>query len=160
MTWQHIREMADAGMECGAHTYSHPNVAHLARPELEFEIQRAKGRLENRLGRSVTGFAYPFGRPRVHFTQASVDAVRDAGYEYAVAVLARGVLPRDSRWALPRISSRGDDVDTLADKVRGLHDLVGHFQERTPHCVGRVIAPRAFRASTYGPPYPIESGEA
>jgi peptidoglycan/xylan/chitin deacetylase (PgdA/CDA1 family) len=158
LTWRQVREMTDAGMECGAHTYSHPNVAYLARRELEFEIRHARDRLEDRLGRRVEGFAYPFGRPRVHFNRASVEMVRDAGYEYAVAVLARGLLPRDSPWAVPRISSRGDDLDTLADKVRGAWDFVGHFQERAPRWVGRMIAPRAYRVSTYGPPYPLEGG--
>ncbi|MBC8228074.1 polysaccharide deacetylase family protein [bacterium] len=153
LTWKQVQEMTDAGMEFGAHTYSHPNLIYLEKPQLEFEIKEAKERMEDKIGQRVDGFAYPFGRPRCHFNNVNLDMVRRAGYKYAVAVFFRGVLTRDSQWALPRFSSNNDDVRTLADKIKGSWDFVGYFQEWAPLWVGRVISPRAFRASAYGPQY-------
>jgi peptidoglycan/xylan/chitin deacetylase (PgdA/CDA1 family) len=149
--------MNDAGMEFGPHTYSHANLIHLGKPGLEFEVKRAKERLEDRIGGPVDGFAYPFGKPRCHFNRVTYNTVREAGYTYAVAVFYRGVLARDSQWALPRFSVRNDDVRTLGDKIGGAWDFAGYFHEWSPVWVGHVIAPRAFRASTYGPEYvPLE----
>jgi peptidoglycan/xylan/chitin deacetylase (PgdA/CDA1 family) len=77
-----VREMSGAGMEFGAHTYSHLNFIYLARPGLEFEVKRAKERLEDRIGQPVHGFAYPFGKPRRHFNRVTYSMVREAGYTY------------------------------------------------------------------------------
>ena len=94
LAWSQVREMIDAGMTFGAHTYSHPNLLHLAQPQLEVEITRAKHDMEDRIGQPVDGFAYPFGRPRCHFNDRTVEIVQDAGYQYAVAAFFRGVVPR------------------------------------------------------------------
>jgi len=152
LTWAHVREMNAAGMEFGAHTYSHPNLMYVRPSQYVSEFQEARARLEDQLGHTVSGFAYPFGQPRCHFTTEHVELVRQFGYAYAVTVVWRGVGTGDARWTLPRFSVRNDDVRTLTDKVNGGWDVVGHMHERLPSWVNRVIAPGAFRASTYTPP--------
>ncbi len=120
LTWRQVREMIAAGMECGAHTYTHPNLLFLQKPQLVYEIKQVKAYIEDKIGQRVDGFAYPFGKPHCHFNRVHIDMAQEAGYKYAVAVFYRGILPRDSLWVLPRISiNNNENVKILADKIEG-----------------------------------------
>lgn len=132
LEWSHVREMRNADMEIGAHTYSHPNLALLSRAAAEGEVRRSKDLTEDRLGAPVVSMAYPFGKPAQHFTRETMAIVSEAGYECAAAVTFRTVAPSDSRFALPRFFVTQDSVDTLRDKVLGAWDLVGLWQEKAP----------------------------
>lgn len=143
LSWPQAREMAAAGMEIAAHTYSHPNLAQLGPGELHNELTRTRRLMEDRLGRSVAGFAYPYGKRR-HYTPEVVAAVRAAGYQYACAVCFRGVLPHDSQWTLPRFFVARDTIEQLAAKVRGDWDLIGHIQDRIPRWLSRLVSPRDY----------------
>jgi peptidoglycan/xylan/chitin deacetylase (PgdA/CDA1 family) len=80
MTADQLRELADAGMEIGCHSRSHPYLARITdAATLRREILDSRIKLEEILGRPVTAFAYPFG----HYTKQIVEAVRDAGYRSA-----------------------------------------------------------------------------
>jgi peptidoglycan/xylan/chitin deacetylase (PgdA/CDA1 family) len=59
--WSQLRQMADRGMEIGAHTCSHPWLAALPPDEQRREILGSKQILEEKLGRPVKSFAYPYG---------------------------------------------------------------------------------------------------
>lgn len=145
LSWRHVREMSDAGMKVGSHTYSHPNLAFLGRDQLDWEIKRAKDIMEERIGQQVDGFAYPFGKPRRHFNAATVEMVQEAGYQYATAVCFRRVLPADSRWALPRFFVTNDDIDMLSAKIEGQWDWIGYFQEFSPIWMARFVSPEDSR---------------
>jgi peptidoglycan/xylan/chitin deacetylase (PgdA/CDA1 family) len=132
LTWPAVREMGRAGMEVGAHTYSHPNLAELDRHAAELEARRPKEIIEDRLGTPVRLMAYPFGKPGCHFTKETVGVVSGAGYEYAAAVTWRGIQASDSYFRIPRFTCTGDSVCTLRDKVSGAWDLLGAWQERAP----------------------------
>jgi peptidoglycan/xylan/chitin deacetylase (PgdA/CDA1 family) len=144
MTWQQAREMIEAGMELGAHTYSHPNLASLGHSQLEWELKEAKELMEKRIRQRVDGLAYPFGKPRRHFNALTLEMVREAGYQYAMAACFRRLLPRDSRWALPRFFITGDSVDVLGSKIKGGWDLLGYFQEWSPLWLARMVSPKDF----------------
>lgn len=130
--WAAVREMQRAGMEVGAHTLSHPNLAQIGRHAAELEVERPKAIIEDRLGVSVRLMAYPYGKPKSAFTKDTVDLVSSAGYEYAAAVIWRGIRASDSRFRIPRFSCSGDSVRMLRDKVSGAWDLMGAWQERAP----------------------------
>ena len=144
LTWQQAREMLDAGMELGSHTYSHPNLAPLGRAQLDWELKHAKTIMEERIGQRVDGLAYPFGKSHRHFNALTMEMVRDAGYQYAMAVCFRRVLPRDSRWALPRFFITGDSLEILENKIKGGWDLLGYFQECSPLWLARIVSPQDF----------------
>ena len=129
LEWSEAREMHRAGMEIGAHTYSHPNLAHLDHASAEIEVRRSKELIEERLGVRITSMAYPFGKPRHHFTSQTMDIVSTVGYERAAAVVFRAVSVSHSRFALPRFIATQDGVEALRDKVMGAWDLVGLWQE-------------------------------
>jgi peptidoglycan/xylan/chitin deacetylase (PgdA/CDA1 family) len=132
MDWRAVREMQRAGMEMGAHTYSHPNLARLDRYEVELEVRRPKEIIEDRLGVPVRLMAYPFGKPGRHFTRHTVGTVASAGYEFAAAVTWRGIRASDSRFRIPRFTCTEDSLCTLRDKISGAWDLLGKWQERVP----------------------------
>jgi peptidoglycan/xylan/chitin deacetylase (PgdA/CDA1 family) len=144
MEWRQVRELRAAGMAIGAHTWSHPNLARLGRDAADRELRAPRDLLADRLSADVDHFAYPFGKPRVHFSAATSALVEAAGYRLAAAVAFRDVRAADSIFAIPRFFTDGDSVDKLAAKVRGDYDMVGWWQTHAPLPVMRLISPDDF----------------
>ena len=132
MSWAQMCELAAAGMEVGAHSYGHPNLCDVSPLQLDREIVEARAIIEEKLGRSVAGIAYPFGKPKRHFNNAVIRAVQNAGYTYAVACFFRGVQLGDSRFAIPRFFATRDTIESLSAKIFGAWDYVGKIQEYFP----------------------------
>src|SRR5205807_1694353 len=61
LTWTDLRLMADAGMELGAHSLSHPWLMQLATERARFEVLESQRVIQQRIGHSVQAFAYPYG---------------------------------------------------------------------------------------------------
>lgn len=60
-TWQELTEISDSGfVKIASHSYSHRNL--LASPDVENEVVEAKRILQERIGREVDTFVYPYGR--------------------------------------------------------------------------------------------------
>lgn len=93
-----LREMVAAGMDIGAHTRSHPNLAALPVQRLDDEIGGCKEDLEGRLGRAVRHFAYPGGR----FNAEVQSCVRRQGFEAACGVVGAGANEPGARYELSR----------------------------------------------------------
>lgn len=145
LDWSQVTELRAAGHGVGAHTRTHPNLLRLPAVELDDELLRPRHVLESRLGEPVVTFAYPFGKPRRHFSQAIVDAVRSSGYELAVTTVCRGVRATDPALALPRLLIGADSPETLARKVLGGWDFLGGWQEHAPVALARVASPGDFQ---------------
>ncbi|MDE0895244.1 MAG: polysaccharide deacetylase family protein, partial [Planctomycetota bacterium] len=62
MTWEQAQELADAGVELGAHTRTHAILSTLSPEENLAEVNGSARAMEKRLGHSPEVFAYPFGR--------------------------------------------------------------------------------------------------
>lgn len=144
LEWSQVREMRCAGMDVGTHTYSHPNLARLGPPAAEKELMQSKEIMQQRLGEPVRFMAYPFGKPRLHFTAETQRLAAAAEYECAAAVLFRAVRASDSPFAIPRFFVAKDDVATLAEKVLGAWDFLGWWQEKVPQTVSRLVSPKDF----------------
>jgi peptidoglycan/xylan/chitin deacetylase (PgdA/CDA1 family) len=80
MDWGELREMAAAGIDIGAHTYSHPILTRLADGAADTEIRRSRDELEAGLGRPVYHFAYPNGGGVVNHDTRIANLVRSAGF--------------------------------------------------------------------------------
>ena len=145
LEWAQMLEMRAAGAEFGAHTYSHRNLMRLSPPEVETELRRSKDVIEERLGEPVTMLAYPFGKPRRHYTSQTVAAARAAGYEVGATTVLRALRPSDDPLTLPRLLVGGDDVDTLREKLAGSWNLLGRWQEHGPRWAARLLSPDDFR---------------
>jgi peptidoglycan/xylan/chitin deacetylase (PgdA/CDA1 family) len=63
LTWEQLRTMQARGVVCGSHTLSHPVLSQVERESLLRELRDSRAVLEQQLGRPVTDFAFPFGKP-------------------------------------------------------------------------------------------------
>jgi len=145
LTWQQVRELCDAGMTIGSHTWSHANLARLAPEESREELRRSREVLEDRLGKAVRVLAYPFGKPRRHFTSRTLELAAEVGYQMAAAVVFRGVNAVDPALSIPRFFVTRDSMETLAGKVIGAWDWLGWWQERGPLWLARLVSPEDFK---------------
>ena len=144
LDWNDLSEMLAAGMEVGAHTYSHANLARCDPESLKREVALSKTVIEQRLGVPVSSMAYPFGLRRAHFDDRVIEAVRQAGYLSAASVLYRGVRSIDLPYEIPRFFTKRDDLDVLRLKVLGGFDVVALWQRSTPLSLGRLLSPDYF----------------
>jgi len=85
MTSAQVKAMRHAGMQIGAHTRSHPILARLDDGQARAEIKGSKDFLESLLGERVGLFAYPNGRQVEDYSAASVNLVRELGFDAAVS---------------------------------------------------------------------------
>ena len=145
LDWGQIEEMQAAGMVFGAHSHTHRNLAGLDDAQALTELKTSKAILEEKLGQPIKLMAYPYGKPRVHFTNdRTVPLVRSCGYSLGAAVLHRAIRPSDSVMAVPRFFVARDDVAALSDKVKGRADAIGRWQEHAPILLQRVVSPSDF----------------
>lgn len=94
-----LREMLAAGMEIGSHTMTHPRLARLPLEQARREIADSRARLEDALQVPVRAFCHPFG----NWNAATVDLVREAGYELATSTIRDNRNARADRWTLRRV---------------------------------------------------------
>lgn len=85
LTWAEVDEMAKSEwVSFGAHTMHHPLLACLEdENELQYEVSECRRVLEEHLGHPVRSFVYPVGKPE-HFGKKGIEAVRAAGYAWAM----------------------------------------------------------------------------
>ncbi len=129
MSWDQLREVADAGWEIGAHTCSHPFLTELSDEELRRELGEARSVCEEHMARPCPTIAYPYSDwdPRV------AAATGAAGYTAAVTVntgtwdkpleLPRtGVYHYDTapRLRVRTIRRRFPRIDALLKRLKGI----------------------------------------
>jgi peptidoglycan/xylan/chitin deacetylase (PgdA/CDA1 family) len=141
LSWTQVLEMQQAGMTFGSHGAHHLNLALADDETVRREARGSKDRLEDGLGADVSCFAYPFGKPKVHYTRRTMDLVAACGYRVAGTTTYRRVRSTDDPMAIPRISITHDPIEMLEAKVRGRLDLIGLYQSYAPAWASRVISP-------------------
>lgn len=97
-TWEQAAALAEAGMEIGAHTLTHPFLSRLGAAAQRAEIAGSRDLIAARLGVTPRGLAYPGG----DHDATSIAACREAGLEHAVTTRAGDAGPRDPRFELRR----------------------------------------------------------
>jgi peptidoglycan/xylan/chitin deacetylase (PgdA/CDA1 family) len=118
LTWSQIAEIQAGGVECGAHTLSHPQLDIISRAAARNEIGRCKSRLEQQLGQPVETFAYPSGYYDVTLRRY----VQEAGYLAACGVKHAMSTTTDDRFALARIvvtDTNDKSVESFARLLMG-----------------------------------------
>ena len=105
-----VQDLVDSGWELDSHSFTHPAVTTLDAGGLAKEIDASRRYLSNRFGVPVNFFCYPAGA----YDDASIAAVKAAGYEGATTTEEGLASPDEDPYALSRIR-----IDA-ADGVQGL----------------------------------------
>lgn len=97
---EEVRELAQAGVEIGAHSVDHVRLDTLGYDQALDQMRRSRLDLEDLLSAPVTSMAYPFGA----FDGRTITAAHEAGYEVACACSGPGPwlplsLPREPVFA-------------------------------------------------------------
>ena len=113
LSWSSLADLSTGGFEMGAHSVTHRQLTRLARPEVEREVLDSKAMIEQRLGRAVKTFAYPFG-----LVSPDAYAAARAGYRAAMGTVLGVARRSDDRHRIAR-------VDMYYFRERGMFRLFG-----------------------------------
>jgi peptidoglycan/xylan/chitin deacetylase (PgdA/CDA1 family) len=80
VTADEVLDLARHGIEIGAHTVNHSDLARAQQPWLTYQVVESRAWLEKLLGAPVVDMAYPSGK----YDAAAIQAVERAGYWSAV----------------------------------------------------------------------------
>jgi peptidoglycan/xylan/chitin deacetylase (PgdA/CDA1 family) len=109
-----VVEMDRGGIQMASHTVHHYNLARMSYGGTMNELLQSKQWLEKLLGHAVVDFAYPSGQ----FTQQTMLAVEQAGYDTAVTEQVSITHSMDDRYRWTRVRVGGGE--SLQDFVLGL----------------------------------------
>ena len=100
MSWETLRSLPADLISLGAHSVSHPDLTRLSMESVQTELRQSRAEIEQRTGRPVSCFAYPYG--------AVNKRVRDAAareYRLAVGTRLERVPDEPDPLNLPRIDA-------------------------------------------------------
>ena len=86
LTWDDVKIMHKHGISFGSHTVNHPILSRLRMEKARCEIYDSKRIIEEKLGSTVTTFAYPGGK-KEDFSEEIKEIVGDAGYTCALTAI-------------------------------------------------------------------------
>lgn len=128
VTWAQVRQMSRHGVSIGAHTLSHRSLKRLPLEEVRREVAGSKARLEEKLGRAVTSFAYPYGAFR-DLDAGIARLVAESGYACAVTTLNGSNRPGQDLYTLRRTEVEAiDGMWVFSKMVTGALDGWVAFQ--------------------------------
>ena len=109
-TAEQLRAMAGAGIEIGAHTETHADLAGLTdRRRLHQEVVVAGQELRAAIGRPVRYFAFPFGQ-YMNLSSDVFQLAREAGYEAVCSAYGGYNFPGGDPFHIQRIHIDGDMI--------------------------------------------------
>jgi len=109
MTWDHVKEMSQCGIEFGAHTVNHPLLAYESKEVVWRELSESKKAIEEITGRPADSFAYPNGDWNAEVRQCVVEA----GFSSALTVKRGWHGWKDDRYSIRRVFLHDGNVTGL-----------------------------------------------
>lgn len=125
LTWSEVRQLAQAGVVFGSHTVTHPQLYELDAPAVEREVLSSKRTIEDKLGREVDSFAYPYAFPAAApaFKQNLSRLLRQGGYKYGVCTSIGIPGASFDPLFLPRLPMNScDDLRLFEAKLAGAYN--------------------------------------
>ncbi len=144
LTWGEVRELNSHGIAFGSHTVTHPQLRALSASAVNEEIVSSKKTIEERIGRAVDSFAYPFAFPQndVPFRSMLRDSLRSAGYKNGVCtIVGRGNRDSDPLFLERLPVNSSDDARLFQAKLVGAYDWIATPQrlvKRAKSCVANL----------------------
>ena len=97
-----IKEMADAGVDIGAHTRTHVDIGKVSsKQQLEDEILGSREDLETWTGREIPYFAFPYGQVQ-NMSEMAFDLIRRSGFSGYCSAFGGYNLPGEDAFHLRR----------------------------------------------------------
>ena len=121
MSVEMIKEMQDYGIEFGAHTFNHPKINTLSNEEIEHQIVDVKKPLEEKIGKEIITFAYPYGI----LNDYAKEMAKKAGYIFALATDSGSVCLSDDLYQIRRIAIfPNTNLFSFKRKVAGNYNFI------------------------------------
>ena len=121
MSVEMIKEMQDYGIEFGAHTFNHPKLNTLSNEEIEHQIIDVKKPLEEKIGKEIITFAYPYGI----LNDYAKEMTKKAGYTFALATDSGSVCLSDDLYQIRRIAIfPNTNLFSFKRKVAGNYNFI------------------------------------
>jgi len=142
LTWAEVRELSNHGIVFGSHTVTHPQLHELSASAVKEEIVQSKQTIEDRVGRSVDSFAYPFAFPQndTAFQTMLRDSLRTAGYRNGVCtIVGRGSRDSDPFFLERLPVNSSDDARLFEAKLAGAYDWIATPQRLVKMAKSRVV---------------------
>ncbi|MET8978752.1 polysaccharide deacetylase family protein [Streptomyces sp. NPDC004539] len=142
LDWPQVRRLADADVEIGGHSHSHPQLDQLDDRALHAELARCRDLVADELGALPVSFAYPYG----YSSRRVRAAVRENGFAQALAVGNSLARRAQGPYALRRVTvRRSTTTAAFADLLDG-HALTRAFAKDRTLTKGYALIRRTRRA--------------
>jgi peptidoglycan/xylan/chitin deacetylase (PgdA/CDA1 family) len=126
MNRQQILEMIEYGIEFGSHTLSHADLSKLSDEKVKAELADSKKILEEKLGREISTFAFPYGNCNETVKQTA----KEAGYKFVFATDKAPPGLHEDIFQIRRIGIfPNTTVQRLARKVKGNYIFRGEKKD-------------------------------
>lgn len=103
LSWQQIKELSmDPLVTIGCHTANHFPLSKLPENEVRSEMESSKVEIENRIGKSVRHFAFPFGTKR-EASAREYKIAAELGFETVVTAIHGHVVKNENMHRLNRV---------------------------------------------------------
>jgi peptidoglycan/xylan/chitin deacetylase (PgdA/CDA1 family) len=126
LTWDEVCELDKKRISFGSHTINHPLLVDLGREEIEKEIRHSKGEIENRLGKTIQSFSYPYAFPDGDgaFIKHYRRTLESCGYKNGVCtMIGTNTKGNADKFFLRRIPVNShDDARFFRSKLEGGYD--------------------------------------
>lgn len=127
MNKEMILEMQSVDIEFGAHTFNHPKLPMLSEEEITRQIVDCKAVLEEKLGKSINVFAYPYGL----LNETAKLAAKQAGYQFAVATDSGPVCLSEDFYQIRRIGIfPKNNLWNFMRKIKGNYNFIKIAREK------------------------------
>lgn len=153
LTWSQILEMSRAKVAFGSHTVTHPVLTTLTDKEIRNEVRGSKNVIEQKLGCSVSSFAYPYAFPEADhvFAKRLREILEEAGYENGVSTIIGTADRTSDRFFLERLPVNScDDLRFFKAKLDGAYDWLHKLQYAAKLKLLRGLRPYSPSASERG----------
>ena len=131
LTWGQVKELSGNGIHFGSHTVNHPQLHELSCRAINEELVDSKRTIEDKLGRRVDSFSYPYAFPQTdgNFKKMLRESLQMAGYQAGVCT----VVGRANRHSDPLFLTRlpvnsCDDIALFDAKLNGAYDWISKSQ--------------------------------
>ncbi|MCX8082109.1 MAG: polysaccharide deacetylase family protein [bacterium] len=103
LNWAEVRQMSDNSTIVGSHSLSHPHLTLLDEKSLWEELSFSKKIIEDKTGKEVLYFCYPYG----DLNEKVIEKVKEAGYKGAFVTPPKGKKIKNTNYTLIRTGIYG-----------------------------------------------------